>query len=70
MVLTGALSSMTRGQAKKRLEALGARVSGSVSGKTDLLVAGEKAGSKLKEAQQLGVDVIDEAGLQDLLADA
>lgn len=67
VVLTGSLSTMTRGEAKKRLEALGARVSGSVSGKTDLLVAGEKAGSKLKKAEALGVEVIDEAGLEKLL---
>ncbi len=70
IVLTGALSRMPRGEAKKRLEALGARVSGSVSKKTDLLVAGEKAGSKLKKAQALGVEVIDEQGLLDLLGDA
>ena len=64
---TGGLSSMTRGEAKKRLEALGARVSGSVSGQTDLVVAGEKAGSKLTKAQALGVEVTDEAGLLKLL---
>ncbi len=67
VVLTGALSQMTRGDAKRRLEALGARVSGSVSKKTDLVIAGEKAGSKLKKAQDLGVEVIDEAGFVKLL---
>ena len=68
VVLTGTLTEMTRGDAKKRLEALGARVSGSVSSKTDLVVAGEKAGSKLTKAEKLGVEVTDEAGLARLLA--
>ena len=70
VVLTGALSAMTRGAAKKRLEALGAKVSGSVSKKTDLVVAGEKAGSKLKKARNLGVEVMDENGLLELLGEA
>ncbi|MEM7356098.1 MAG: NAD-dependent DNA ligase LigA [Acidobacteriota bacterium] len=69
IVLTGSLSGMTRGEAKKRLEALGARVSGSVSSKTDLLVAGEKAGSKLTKAEAFGVEVTDEAGLLALLGE-
>ena len=69
IVLTGSLSSMTRGEAKQRLEALGARVSGSVSSKTDLVIAGEKAGSKLRKAESLGVEVTDEAGLLGLLGE-
>jgi len=68
-VLTGTLSTMTRTQAKSRLQNLGAKVSGSVSKKTHCVVAGEKAGSKLKKAQDLGVKIIDEAGLIALLGD-
>lgn len=67
IVLTGTLEQMARGEAKKRLEALGARVSGSVSKKTDLVIAGEKAGSKLTKAEGLGIDVIDEARFIELL---
>lgn len=67
IVLTGTLHEMKRSDAKKRLEALGARVSGSVSKKTDLLIAGEAAGSKLTKAQALGVEVIDEARFIELL---
>ncbi len=69
VVLTGTLSGMGRKEAKERLEALGARVSGSVSGKTDLVVAGESAGSKLEKAEKLGVEVVDEAGLLELLGE-
>ncbi|MBF0446213.1 MAG: NAD-dependent DNA ligase LigA, partial [Magnetococcales bacterium] len=65
VVLTGTLEMLTRQQAKARLESLGAKVSGSVSKRTGLLVAGEKAGSKLKKAQELGVEVLDEAGFID-----
>lgn len=60
-VLTGSLESMTRDEGKARLQALGAKVAGSVSKKTTCLVAGEAAGSKLTKAEQMGVDVIDEA---------
>ncbi|MEM8931343.1 MAG: NAD-dependent DNA ligase LigA, partial [Acidobacteriota bacterium] len=66
VVLTGALS-MPRSQAKKQLEAAGAKVTGSVSSKTDLLVAGEAAGSKLAKAEKLGIEVIDEATLVEWL---
>jgi len=60
VVLTGTLSTMTRDEAAKRLEALGAKVSGSVSKKTDFVIAGESAGSKLTKAQELGVAIIDD----------
>ncbi|WP_018405060.1 NAD-dependent DNA ligase LigA [Marinobacter gelidimuriae] len=66
-VLTGTMEQMTRDQAKQKLEGLGAKVAGSVSKKTACVVAGEAAGSKLTKAQQLGVDVLSEQGLLDLL---
>ena len=66
-VLTGTLSSMGRDEAKSRLEALGAKVSGSVSKKTSAVIAGESAGSKLDTARELGVEVLDEAAFLDLL---
>ncbi len=66
-VITGTLEGMTREEAKARLEALGAKVSDSVSKKTTAVIAGEAAGSKLAKAQKLGVPVIDQEGLLDLL---
>jgi len=67
VVLTGTLSAMTREEAKSRLEALGAKAAGSVSKKTSFVVAGEAAGSKLAKAEELGVQVWDEAKLIDFL---
>ena len=67
-VVTGSLSQFSRDQVKDKLQALGAKVSGSVSAKTDCLVAGEKAGSKLTKAQSLNVPIIDEAGVITLLS--
>ncbi len=69
VVLTGTLQ-MPRSEAKSRLEALGARVSGSVSKKTDFVIAGESAGSKLAKAQALGLQILDERGLLRLLGEA
>ena len=69
-VITGTLPTLSREDAKAMLEAAGAKVAGSVSKKTDYVVAGEAAGSKLDKAQALGVTVIDEAALQALLASA
>ncbi|ADZ92412.1 NAD-dependent DNA ligase LigA [Marinomonas mediterranea] len=62
-VVTGTLNEFTREEIKEKLQQLGAKVSGSVSGKTDCLVAGEKAGSKLAKAQSLNVPVLDEQGI-------
>jgi DNA ligase (NAD+) len=60
---------MTRDEAKDKIRQLGGKVTGSVSKKTDFVVFGEKAGSKLTKAQQLGVETLDESQLADLLSD-
>jgi len=67
-VLTGTLPTLSRDQAKDLIEAAGGKVSGSVSKKTHYVVAGEEAGSKLDKARELGVAILDESGLQQLLA--
>ena len=68
-MLTGSLEGMTREQATERIEALGGKVTGSVSGKTDYVVAGENPGSKLDRARELDRTVIGESELKRLLAD-
>jgi DNA ligase (NAD+) len=68
IVLTGTLAGLTREQAKEEVERRGGKISGSVSKKTDFVVAGEEAGSKLKKATELGVKVLDERAFLDLLA--
>ena len=69
-MLTGALPTLTRDEAKEQIEAAGGKVTGSVSKKTDYVVAGDEAGSKLDKARELGVTVLDEDGLRRLLAAA
>jgi DNA ligase (NAD+) len=68
-VITGTLEKYSRSEAKKRIEAAGGKVSSAVSGSTDYLVCGDSPGSKLDRAQELGVNVIDEAGLLELLSE-
>jgi len=67
VVLTGSLSSMTRAEAKARAEEMGAKVAGSVSKKTDYIIAGEESGSKLKKAQELGIKILNEKEWLELL---
>ena len=70
IVFTGSLETMSRDEAKAQAERLGARAAGSVSAKTDLVVAGPGAGSKLKKAEELGIRVIGEADWARIVADA
>jgi DNA ligase (NAD+) len=69
LVLTGTLPHLSREDAKEKIEAAGGKVAGSVSKKTDYVVAGAEAGSKLARAQELGVEILDEAALLQLLGE-
>ena len=70
IVFTGNLETMSRDEAKAQAEALGARAAGSVSASTNLVVAGPGAGSKLKKASDLGIQVVDEAGWAEIVANS
>jgi len=70
LVLTGTMPNLTRPEATQRIEAAGGKVTGSVSKKTDYLVAGEDPGTKLTRAQELGTEILDEEGLLALLPEA
>ena len=67
IIFTGTLSKMTRAEAKKKAEELGMKVVGSISSKTDFVVAGEEAGSKLKKAKELGMRVLSEEEWMELI---
>lgn len=69
VVLTGSLQSMTRAEAKQQIQRLGGKVVGSVSKNTDLVIAGDKAGSKMKSAQNLGVKILTEEAFVGKLTD-